>query len=43
MCCAEHATNDGVLPQVARNLDSMLERSLKVKHVGAGGSAARRR
>lgn len=29
--------------QVAKNLDNILDRSLKVKPVGAGGSAARRR
>jgi hypothetical protein len=29
--------------QVVKNLDSMLERSLKVKTIGAGSAAARRR
>uniref|UniRef100_A0A383V6K0 ODAD1 central coiled coil region domain-containing protein n=1 Tax=Tetradesmus obliquus TaxID=3088 RepID=A0A383V6K0_TETOB len=48
---AEEAQPDDVLPltrtqlqaKVAKNLDNILERSLKVKPVGAGGSAARRK
>jgi hypothetical protein len=32
-----------LLPQVAKNLDNILERSLKIKPVGANGSAARRK
>jgi hypothetical protein len=38
-----HGVVTACLLQVVKNLDSILERNLKVKNVGAGGSAAKRR
>jgi hypothetical protein len=38
-----HRVVTACLLQVVKNLDSILERNLKVKNIGAGGSAAKRR